>query len=76
MFDTYIKDQDIEESGFQEIAEMYFNNYLTAWCDLNHLDEGLKIQIVRVLTDYSSFFMDSIIHDLNDRIPDYDDLKN
>lgn len=75
MFDSYGNEKDISESEFQDIAETYFRNYLTGWCDQNHLDDQLKKRIVRVLTDYSAFFFDSIVQDLNIN-PPYNDLKN
>jgi hypothetical protein len=76
MLDSYINDKEISESDFKDIAEIYFNNYLTEWCDINHLDDQLRKRIVNVLTDYSAFFFDSIIHDLNDPTQVNDDLKN
>ncbi len=67
---------DVVNEDFQEIAEIYFNNYLIQWCQANHVDSRSQEHIKRVLSDYSAFFFDSLMHRMYDGEQGQDDLKN
>ncbi|MBX7150249.1 hypothetical protein K1X84_01315 [bacterium] len=61
---------------FRHIAETYFSNYIIDWCNQNHVDDRSREYIIKVLSDYSLFFFDSIMHDLIDSEPPEHEMKN
>jgi hypothetical protein len=67
---------EVVNEDFSEIAEMYFNNYLIDWCRSNHIDPHSQEHIKRVLSDYSAFFFDSLMHRISDGESSSEDLKN
>lgn len=75
-FDFYIPSNESEHNEFRKVAETYFNNYIVNWCNRNHIDAPSREQMIRVLSDYSVFFFDSLMHDIADSEPLDNDLKN
>jgi len=66
---------DVVNEDFHEIAETYFSNYLESWCRANHVDSNSQEQIKRVLSDYSAFFFDSLMHRMYEGDSNADELK-
>ena len=64
------------DSEFNEIAEMYFQNYLEEWCQKNHIDDSSQAYIVDVLSNYSAFLFDALVHNISGRDNAKDELKN
>jgi hypothetical protein len=75
-FDSYIPSTDAENNEFRKVAETYFNNYIVNWCNRNNVDDASRERMIRVLSDYSVFFFDSLMHDMADAEPLDNDLKN
>ena len=76
MFDSYSSQNEPVNEDFRKIADTYFNNYILDWCNKNSIDDAARDHIRRVLSDYSLFFFDSIMHDLIDLDPGIDEIKN
>ena len=64
------------DNEFNEIAEMYFQNYLEEWCSKNHIDDSSQSYIIDVLSDYSAFLFDALVHNISGRDNTKDELKN
>ncbi len=75
-FDSYTPSSETENHEFRKVAETYFNNYIVNWCNRNHVDASSREHMIRVLSDYSVFFFDSLMHDIADAEPLDNDLKN
>ncbi len=74
--DSYLPGDETVNQDFRKIAETYFQNYIINWCEQNKVDEASREYIVKVLSDYSVFFFDSLMHNLADTEPMDRDLKN
>ena len=75
-FDSYTPSSETENTEFRKVAETYFNNYIVNWCNRNHVDAASREYMIRVLSDYSVFFFDSLMHDMTDSESLDNDLKN
>lgn len=76
MFDTYSSKVELAQSDFNEIAEQYFQNYLSAWCDHNKIDDVSRKAMVTVLSDYSNFFFDALMQSTIEQHSETSELKN
>jgi hypothetical protein len=74
--DSYLPHDEAVNQDFRKIAETYFQNYIIDWCDQNKVDDASREYIIKVLSDYSVFFFDSLMHNLADAEPVDPDLKN
>ena len=76
MFETYSSKIELDQSDFREVAEKYFQNYLAAWCDHHNIDPSSREYMLTVLSDYSNFFFDALMHSTTEGDGLSNELKN